>query len=193
MVRDWGYSVSPILGIIASQNYVRIPPTSYESIATVNATGSSGTITFTSIPSTFKHLQVRAIGRGTYADTNTYPDIRFNSDSGSNYSWHILDGYGSSVSASGAANQISAGVPTFTAAQSGGNIFGVMVLDILDYQDTNKYKTVRYLGGHDQNGSGILRLGSGSWRNTNAITSVSFLFTSQNWAQYSQFALYGIK
>ena len=186
--------MSPILGIWASQNYSRIPSTGFVSIATTTVgAGGSSTITFSAIPQVYKHLQIRAIGRGTFADTNTYPDIRFNSDSGSNYSWHILDGYGSSVSASGAANQTSAGVPTFTAAQSGGNIFGAMVLDILDYQDTNKYKTVRYLGGHDQNGSGIIRLGSGSWRNTNAITSVSFLFTSQNWAQYSQFALYGIQ
>jgi hypothetical protein len=166
---------------------------SYDSIATAIGTGSSGTITFSSIPSTYKHLQIRALARGTFADNNTYPDVRFNGDTGSNYSWHILDGNGSSASAGGAANQTSAGVPTFTAGNSTANIFGVMVMDILDYTNTNKNKTVRYLGGHDQNGAGILRFGSGAWRNTAAITSITFTVSSQNWATNTQFALYGIK
>ena len=184
--------MSPILGIFASQG--RVASTSYESIATVTSSGSSGTISFTSIPSTYTHLQIRGIGRGTISDNNTYPDIRFNNDATSNYSWHILDGYGTSISASGAANQTSAGVPTFTAATSTGNIFGVLVLDILDYKNTNKYKTIRYLGGHDQNGAGgILRFGSGNWRSTSAITRIDLIVGSQNWASNTTFALYGIR
>lgn len=166
---------------------------SYESIATALGTGSSGTITFSSIPSTYKHLQIRALGRGTFADNNTFPNIRFNGDSGSNYSWHILDGNGSSVSAGSGVSQTSAGVPTFTAGNSTANIFGVMVMDVLDYANTNKNKTVRYLGGHDQNGVGILRFGSGSWYNTTSINSISFIVNSQNWATNTHFALYGIK
>jgi hypothetical protein len=72
-------------------------------------------------------------------------------------------------------------------------MFGVMVMDILDYADTSKNKTVRYLGGHDQNGAGILRLGSGSWRNTSAINSIVFSVSSQNWATNTTFSLYGVK
>jgi hypothetical protein len=167
---------------------------SYESIATANGTGSSGVITFSSIPSTYKHLQIRAIARSTFADTNTYPNITFNSDTASNYSWHILDGNGSAVSAGAGASQSTAGVPTFTAANSSANIFGVMVLDILDYANTDKYKTIRYFGGHDQNGSGILRFGSGSWRSTSAISTITFTaIGSANWATNTSFALYGIK
>ena len=185
-----------LLNVIAGIHGTGAPAVtnSYESIATASGTGSSGVITFSSIPSTFKHLQVRVLARSTFADTNTYPNITFNSDTGSNYSWHILDGNGSSASAGAGANQTSAGVPTFTAGNSTANVFGVMVLDILEYANTNTNKTIRYLGGHDQNGSGILRFGSGSWRNAAAINSITFTaIGSANWATNSRFALYGIK
>jgi hypothetical protein len=71
--------------------------------------------------------------------------------------------------------------------------FGAGVVDILDYKDTNKYKTVRNLTGVDMNGMGELGLISGLWRNTNAITSILFYPPANNIAQYSHFALYGIK
>ena len=193
--------MSPILGArggLAASAYGLFAPSlalnSYESIATANGTGSSGVITFSSIPSTYKHLQIRAIARSTFADTNTYPNITFNSDTASNYSWHILDGNGSAASAGAGATQTSAGVPTFTAGSSAASIFGAMIMDVLDYADTNKYKTIRYLGGHDQNGSGILRYGSGSWRSTTAISTITFTaIGGANWATNTTFALYGIK
>ncbi len=52
-----------MIGAITAGLYgTGVPPvtSSYESIATSTATGSS--ITFSSIPSTYKHLQVRALG-----------------------------------------------------------------------------------------------------------------------------------
>jgi hypothetical protein len=68
------------------------------------------------------------------------------------------------------------------------------VVDILDYANTNKYKTVRSLGGIDNNGSGFLMYNSGLWMNTSAITSLSFTFDSPNtFTEYTQFALFGIK
>jgi hypothetical protein len=73
------------------------------------------------------------------------------------------------------------------------NTFGTFILDILDYKDTNKYKTARSLDGSDANGSGEISLRSGSWRNTAAITSITLTPTGTGIAQYSSFALYGIK
>jgi hypothetical protein len=75
------------------------------------------------------------------------------------------------------------------------NIFSGFVIDILDYANTNKYKTIRYLSGYDANGSGRVGLGSGSWRSTSAVTSITLqgLEYSSNYKQYSSFALYGIK
>ncbi len=73
------------------------------------------------------------------------------------------------------------------------NIFCATITDVLDYTDTNKYKTVRYLGGKDQNGSGGVSLNSGSWRSTAAVTSITFFSSGVDFPEYTQFALYGLK
>jgi hypothetical protein len=79
-------------------------------------------------------------------------------------------------------------------ASASANIFGVGVCDILDYADTNKYKTVRTLTGRDFNGSGDVRLHSTNWRNTATVTSIKVSDSSgANLAQYTSVALYGIK
>lgn len=80
-----------------------------------------------------------------------------------------------------------------TGSTATANVFGAIVLDILDYADTNKYKTTRSLAGLDSNtAGGALQLASGSWRNTAAITSITFS-SGTNFQQYSTLALYGIK
>ena len=75
------------------------------------------------------------------------------------------------------------------------NGFAGFVSDVLDYANTNKYKTTRSLNGNDQNGSGYLWFASVLWMNTNAISTVTITTAggSNTFNQYSQFALYGIK
>ena len=70
-------------------------------------------------------------------------------------------------------------------------IFGTFIVDILDYANTNKYKTMRALDGFDANGSGYAVLWSGNWRSTSAVSTITI--TGGTFAQYSSFALYGIK
>lgn len=158
----------------------------YQAIMTATVdSGGASSITFSSIPSTFKHLQIRYIGLGS---TNGNPIFRFNGDTGSNsdYTWHVLYGNGSNALA-------AAGAPTTFSYL--GNINASApdagVIDILDYADTNKYKTTRLLAGTDTNGGGEVGLFSGVYMKTNAISSITFSFT--NFTQYTQFALYGIK
>jgi len=161
-------------------------PVSFDSIQTVTVgSGGSATVTFTSIPATYTHLQLR-IMLPTIADE---PAMRFNSDSASNYSRHGLFGTGSSsAQVYGVANETYDGL---SAASSQPN---VMITDILDYANTNKYKISRTLSGFDQNGSGTVAFRSGLWRNTNAITTITLsVIDSSNFPQYSSFALYGIK
>jgi hypothetical protein len=68
------------------------------------------------------------------------------------------------------------------------------ITTILDYQNINKYKTVRTIDGFDANGSGGIELISGLWQSKNAITSITLIpNSSASFAQYTQFALYGIK
>jgi hypothetical protein len=162
----------------------------YESIASSTAgSGGSATITFSSIAGTYKHLQVRYIAAGT---GSAYLAMNFNSDTGANYTRHRLQGNGSTASADG-----TTGITEVRLYGSPGlpvsSIFAPGVIDILDYSNTNKYKTVRALAGVDNNGSGNIELTSSVWLNTSAITSLTFSVSGGNLTQYSSFALYGVK
>ena len=164
---------------------------SYESIATVTVgSGGQSTITFSSIPSTYKHLQIRAIAKS--AGAFTQGRVKVNSDTSSVYTLHQLTGNGSTATSNGYANE--AGPVTIPIRMPDtANIFGVIVMDILDYQNTSKFKTIRTLGGADLNGSGSMILSSNLFRSTSAISQLDFDGNGENFAQYSQFALYGIK
>ena len=173
---------------------VAVSTNSYESISTVTVgAGGSASIDFTSIPSTYTHLQIRAICKDTTATSNVGSIYgRFNSDTGSNYARHYLNGSGSAVGAGGGSSQTSMFFGTGLEANFT-NIFAANVIDILDYANTNKYKTTRSLSGADTNGGGFVQFMSGLWMNTAAITSITILPNQNNFAQYSSFALYGIK
>jgi hypothetical protein len=189
----------PILGIIASSITGGLVTTAYDSIATVTVGGGGAAYAeFTSIPATYTHLQIRgipkAVGTANIAVNGLF---QINSDTGSNYSRHLLDGNGSSATSTASASQSSivfCPIPDSNISGSG-SMFGGFVMDILDYANTNKYKTVRSLSGYDLNHAtyGALRFYSGLWMNTNAITSIKLYADGVNLAQYSSFALYGIK
>jgi hypothetical protein len=170
-----------------------VPPvaaTAYESIAT-STVGSGGvsSVTFGSIPSTFTHLQIRYIARNSSLSSNTI--MRFNGDSGSNYSTHYLLGNGSSASVGAETSSTYIYTDILSATSTS---YAPAVVDILDYANTNKYKTSRAIAGLDMNGSGTIWSVSGSWRNVAAITSITLsIGAGFNFAEYSHFALYGIK
>lgn len=162
---------------------------SYESIATVLVTSGAGqsAVSFTSIPSTFKHLQVRMYVR---SGSGAYGDLRYNSDNTStNYYAHGLIGNGAAASAVAYAN---AAYSPWTATTNSASPL-VEILDILDYANVNKYKVSRSLSGFDNNGNGNIELTSNLWKNTNAINRIDFTAAASVFNQYSSFALYGIK
>lgn len=180
----------PNLGIIASSISGNLATNSYESIATATGTGSSGTISFTSIPSTYRHLQIRAISLVATTDQILY--MTFNSDTGSNYASHLFSG-------NGVGGGAAYGLSSQTSMRIFGQTYGLgttaptaTVTDVLDYANTNKYKTMRSLGGTDRNGTGEIQLASGLWMNTTAISSIQ-LTTTANFTTTTKFALYGIK
>ena len=190
--RDRGYiSKTTIAGFIDE---------SFEPIATTTVgSGGSSSITFSSIPSTYKHLQIRGISKQS-ATTTGFPNVGayFNSDTTyTNYISHYVNGNGSAVSAGNvqASGYYAYSFNTTTSNSGYANIFSVMVMDILDYASTNKNKTIRTLGGQDANGSGEVVLTSGLWMNSStAINAVTFTLPGGgNFSEYSSFALYGIK
>lgn len=169
-------------------------PTSFESIATASGTGSSAVITFSSIPSGFKHLQIRGIAQAIGGGTSGGANIQFNSDTGSNYANHSLSGDGATVSASGNASVTNGGIVTRTVRNTSyPDTVAAFVCDILDYGSTSKYKTVRTFLGFDVNGAGLSVINSGLWMSTSAITSITITDSSFNFSTKTTFALYGIK
>lgn len=195
----------PILGIVASSISGNLSTNSYESIATATVgAGGAATVSFTSIPSTYKHLQIRAIDKWTFnsgqADYSNLA-VLFNSDTGANYSSHIVRQIGSSnTSSSGTSSQTLGYIQTLVpnVHSSLANVFGGYVIDILDYTNTSKFKTVRTLGGYNGFGTtgatgGSVGLGSTLWQSTAAINRIDLKLDSDSHAQYSSFALYGIK
>jgi len=173
--------------------YAGGPISGYDALASVTLNGSQSSITFAGIPSTYTHLQIRtmhlmtsnaaanilALGYGGTADTT----------SGDYYSHH-LTGNGASATSGAYADK-----PQFYWVTGNGSssIPEVEIIDILDYGNTNKYKTIRALSGVDNNGSGEVNLTSGLWMKTNAVDTIQFTCNTGNFAQYSTFALYGVR
>jgi hypothetical protein len=165
----------------------------YESISTTTLGSATASVTFSSIPATYTHLQIRAIHRNsTAATSDNWAIAEFNSDTtAANYYAHNL--YGSGANPAGAGSSASNLYFTSLNNNNTASAFGATVIDILDYANTNKYKTSRVLNGWDANGSGFIYLNSGLWKNTAAISSITLKANTNNFVTYSSFALYGIK
>jgi hypothetical protein len=173
----------------------------FQSIATTTV-GAGGVtdVTFSSIPATYTHLQLRGIAKGLAGVNNGSLGIQVNGASGSNQSpLHQLYGDGSTLSAfGGAASDGYTASLTGPIASSGATQFAGFIIDILDYRNTNKLKTIRSLAGVDYNGSGFISMRSTMNKDITAeITSLTIINYNSGgtagFAQYSSFALYGIK
>lgn len=184
----------PILGTIASQISGHLTPPDTGAMFPLGmvqvGSGGASDITFTSIPSTYTHLQIRF---NSFNSTTAGSFIQINGDTASNYSYHYLGRAGSATVVAGGAGSASSIFMGNTASGS----YGLShIIDILDYKNTNKNKTIKLLSGTDSNGAvapwvGIL---SGAWYNTSAITSLKLFPTGgTTFTQYTQAALYGIK
>lgn len=189
----------------AASNSVTPTGTAYYSIATVTGTGSSGTITFSSIPSTYKHLQIRISGATTSTGVEGYTAfyVKMNSDgTAGNYKAHALYGDGTTTG-SYALNGYTTGMrlnDIVNNYSSSTNKYMVCpkVIDILDYANSNKYKTVRELSGWDTNASAAtypqyVELVSGLWMSTSAITQLDIILGDNSFTTGTKVALYGIK
>jgi hypothetical protein len=196
--------VSPILESIGSVKGfgwgALLASSSFESIATVTAAGGESTLNFTSIPSTYKHLQIRGIGRlsGT-SEGYGYSYIHFN---GGPQATHNLRVHGTSVGA-GSSTSAYYEIPNAMAPSNAPTgTYGALIIDIHDYASTTKLKTARGFSGYNTNGaaatyyhgvgiSSALATGLG----TSALTSVQITSGpfGETFVAGSQYSLYGIK
>lgn len=169
-------------------------------IATTTLNSAQSTVTFSNIPATYTHLQLRLFAqdvRATYGITEIR--LTINGDSSSIYSQHQLFGDGASATSNATANATYIILCDGTIGTSTGGTFGVGITDILDYANTNKFKTIRHIGGVDINGTiagygGRAGFSSGVYRATTAVTSITLISHSLvNFSANSKFSLYGVK
>ena len=171
----------------------------FEAIASATGTGASNTITFSSIPADYQHLQIRFIVRSAASSTSTtgmnfYPNAE--TGSSSTFDRHYLYGDGSNVTASYSINQgefYAYNVVPRDLMLS--NTYGVGIIDIHDYASTTKNKTVKMFYGFDDNSgttASRVYLESGLWRSTDAITDLRFT-VSTAFTTGSVISLYGVK
>jgi len=150
--------------------------------------GGASSVTFSNLNTwagTYKHLQVRMVNLHS-ADQNAV--MQFNGDFEANYWWHQVQGNGSGASSFGTSNswmQVGYGPNSASAPTAS-------VIDILDAFSTNKRKVARTLTGSSSSTNNI-KLMSGMWNNTNALTSITFREIAGTFQQGSRLSIYGIK
>jgi hypothetical protein len=190
--------LNSLVGIIASSGGAAAGG-SFESIATFNGDGTTSTVSFTSIPSTYAALQIRFIIKGAGAGSTTtgfsiYPNQQ--SGSSTNMDRHYIYGDGTAVTASNSINQGEFYLYKITPrASSTADTFGVGIIDIHNYASTTQNKTFRAFYGYDNNSASTesqVYLESGLWRSTTAISSFN-ITGSGAFIAGTTIALYGIK
>lgn len=176
----------------ASNSVTPASPSSFESIATITPTSGTSSITFSSIPSTYKSLQIRTLGNNIASVTSA--NITFNGVTTTTYDYHFFDGDGSTVNANYFTNESKIQLQNYFQLSST-STFAAGIIDIIDYASTTKNKVLRAFYGIDANGSNQkVSLNSGLWRNTSAINSITIArATGSGFDTGTTFALYGIK
>lgn len=160
----------------------------YEPIATTTVSSATSSVTFSSIPGTYTDLVI--IGK-LVEDTggNNNARMRFNSDSGTNYSNTGLVGDSGGASSYRGTSTTGLGV-SYGNANSGR--VPEFIIHIMNYANTTTYKTTLGRDGCGASSSSWVDAGVGLWRNTSAITTISFTTTNTNLGVGTMFTLYGI-
>jgi hypothetical protein len=164
-----------------------MPTQTYTPIARQVLASATNTVTFGSIPGTYTDLKAVI---NSACDTGTANMlVRYNGDSTSTlYSstWMTGDGSSATSGRNGTQNQIILNYYGYMDTNYNTNV----LVDIFQYANTNVFKTNTSRANNASNGNSA---NVGLWRNTNAITSVTFITGSNNFAVGSTFTLYGIK
>jgi hypothetical protein len=181
------------VGIYASQisGHLSVPAFQgdFWALNNVVLSSSASSITLTGIPSGYTHLQLRMLLRST--TTNGDVGLFINGTAFSARR-HTISGDGSATSGgTDTANSIARQTQSTDTA----SVFAVSIIDILDYGNITKYKTIREIGGFDANGSGSVNVQSHLIQDKSSIKSITIApyNSSGSFATYSQIALYGIK
>jgi hypothetical protein len=157
-------------------------------ISSVNVS-STGSVTLSNIPNTFQDLMLVVSAR-TDSSSLTSALLRFNGDTTSVYSSTMFLGNGSSATSERYSNESFARIGYAVGSSQQILTFSSQLIHILDYANTSRFKTIISRDASDVNGSGITQLSAALWRNTAAITSITY---ATSIVPGSTVTLYGIK
>lgn len=181
-------------GSLLAGNTPAPPPGDFSTIATVTLASTASIVTFNSIPSTFKHLEIHGYGRTTNGVGIQDVTLQFNASSTGTYRhW----GYGfdndSTIYMSNGSAQGPSSVGYFPGTAVGTSFTGAFYISILNYAATDRFKVARYLSGNakDSGGNAVLTRGGQHWRSTDAITRIDL--NTSNMAPGTSFTLYGLR
>lgn len=147
---------------------------------------ASNSITFSSIPATYTDL---LLVLNIKAASGTYPRIRVNSDSASNYSSTLLRGDGSATLSRRQSNVSQFDEFAYNTLST--TQFVPVIVNFNDYSNTATYKT--FLARTSDAGQEVMA-SVGLWRSTAAINSINIgTNNSVNFTAGSTFKLYGIE
>ena len=156
-----------------------MPTPTYTPLATITLGSAASSVTFGSIPNSYKDLVL--VANGTQTANGNFA-LRFNSDSGSNYFRVVMYGDGSSTGSFTESSQTALGIAYWETGRS------MVTCSIQDYSATDKHKSTL-----SRSGAGIyVHAFAGRWANTAAITSVTVLAPGTTIASGTTISLYGI-
>jgi len=190
----------PILGVLASaiSGNLSFAVGVYDALATVTVGATAvPSVTFAGIPAGYRHLQIRAVHRSTTGTGDGTIYMQMNDDASGNYSWHRVYGYGTgSPGADSSINTTACAIGQAQGASSALPLsYATMIVDILDYASPTKNKTVNAIAGTSLNNNAgeAFFFNSSCWRSISAVSALSITTNQTSFAQYSSFALYGVK
>ena len=164
-----------------------------EAITTTYLEADTGEVVFASIPSTYEHLQLWICDRSARSSGDAL-QIQFGTgggspDSGTNYSYHNMNGTGSSAAGAATTGATFIQVGDTPSQDSDSSVYGGKVIDILDYANTNKNTSVSNL---IDTGAARVYFSSGLWDATGAVDRIRLFNYSANFMRGSEFTLYGL-
>lgn len=157
-------------------------PVTYKPIATQTLGSAAASVTFSSIPSTYTDLVL--IVNASLASGAASTLMRYNSDSGNNYSGTRLIGDGSSATSQRTTNANNNDIGYFNTSMC------ASMVSIQNYSNSTTYKTCLVRANTTDYVFGQVQM----WLNTAAVTSINITNSSAvNFNAGSTFTLYGIK
>ena len=158
-----------------------MPTPTYTPLASLTLSASAASVTFSSISQAYRDLVL--VVSGAISSGGESLRLRFNGDTGANYSYAYMAGTGTATESSSSPSN------TFIMAFYNESTSTMMTGSIMDYSATDKHKSVLFRG---DNASARTMATAGRWANTAAITSIVVFPQSATWTAGSSFSLYGI-